>query len=186
MFGRIASRYDLMNRLMTFGQDVYWRREAVRRLEIPASAVVLDAGAGTGDIAFQIMHDRKDVRVIASDLTPEMVEVGRRRPEAQRILCVVADAQYLPFAHGVFAGVVSGYLLRNVPDLNRTLTEQARVLHLGGRMVALDTTPPRRNLLRPFLLCYLQVIIPLLGRIIAGDAEAYTLFAGFNPRFPTG
>lgn len=174
MFGRIAERYDVMNRLMTFGQDVHWRQEAVQRLEIPSSATVLDAGAGTGDIALQILDEHEDARVVASDLTPEMIVVGRQRPGAERILWVVADAQHLPFAPETFSAVVSGYLLRNVPDLALTLREQFRVLRKGGRMVALDTTPPRRNLLLPFLTVYLKGVIPLLGRLIAGDAEAYT------------
>jgi demethylmenaquinone methyltransferase/2-methoxy-6-polyprenyl-1,4-benzoquinol methylase len=173
MFGRIAGRYDLMNRLMTLGQDVHWRKEAIRRLEIPQGAVVLDAGAGTGDIAFQIRSKRPDVRVVASDLTPEMMQVGRQRAGAEGILWVAADAEHLPFAHEHFDGVISGFLLRNVADLEQALSEQGRVLKPGGRMAALDTTPPQRNLLQPFLRFHLQVVIPLLGRIVAGDAEAY-------------
>ena len=173
MFGRIASHYDLMNRLMTFGQDVRWRKEAIRRLEIPAGALVLDAGAGTGDISLQIRRSRKDVRVIASDLTPAMMLAGKKRPGAGDILWVAADAQHLPFARGTFEGVISGYLLRNVGDLDRTLAEQSRVLKPGSRWVALDTTPPQHNILQPFVRFHLQVVIPLLGRLVTGDAEAY-------------
>jgi demethylmenaquinone methyltransferase/2-methoxy-6-polyprenyl-1,4-benzoquinol methylase len=173
MFARIAGRYDLMNRLMTLGQDVRWRVEAIRRLEIPQEAVVLDAGAGTGDIAFQIRSKQPDVRVVASDLTPEMMQVGRQRAGAEDILWVAADAEHLPFARERFDGVISGFLLRNVADLEGALSEQERVLKPGGRMVALDTTPPQRNLLQPFLRFHLQVVIPLLGRVVAGDAEAY-------------
>lgn len=174
MFGRIAGRYDLMNRLMTLGQDKRWRREATRRLEILPGALVLDAGAGTGDIAFEILHSRADVRVVASDLTPEMIAVGRRRPGAGRILWVVADAEYLPFAADAFDGLISGFLLRNVADLGHSLSEQRRVLRPQGCAVSLDTTPPRCSLLLPFLKFHLRVVIPLLGRIVAGDAEAYT------------
>jgi demethylmenaquinone methyltransferase/2-methoxy-6-polyprenyl-1,4-benzoquinol methylase len=174
MFGRIAGRYDLMNRLMTLGQDRRWRREAIRRLEIPPSALALDAGTGTGNIAFEILHTRADVRVVASDLTPEMIAVGKRHPGAENILWVIADAEHLPFAADAFDALISGFLLRNVADLERTLHEQRRVLRAQGRVVSLDTTPPRRSLLLPFLKFHLRVIIPLLGRIVAGDAEAYT------------
>lgn len=173
MFGRIAGRYDLMNRLMTFGQDVHWRKEAIERLEIPADALVLDAGAGTGDISLQIHRGRPDVRVIASDLTPAMMLAGKYRKGAEHILWVAADAQHLPFARHKFDSVISGYLLRNVGDLDRTLSEQSRVLKPGGGWVSLDTTPPQRNLLQPFLHFHLRVVIPLMGRLIAGDAEAY-------------
>ena len=174
MFGRIAGRYDLMNRLMTFGQDVRWRKIAIGHLEIQPSAVILDAGTGTGDIAFELLQKAKGVRVVASDLTPEMISVGRCRIGAEHILWVVADAEHMPFARAAFDGVISGFLLRNVASLDRTLGEQRRVLKEGGSMVSLDTTPPRRNLLRPFLLFHLRVVIPFLGRVIAGDAEAYT------------
>lgn len=173
MFGRIAGRYDLMNRLMTFGQDVGWRREAIRRLQVPTGAMVLDAGSGTGDIALQIRAAHPDARVVASDLTLEMMQVGRRRAGAEEILWVAADAEYLPFPRGQFDGVISGYLLRNVADLDRTLTEQHRVLKPEGRMASLDTTPPQRTLLLPFLRFHLGVVIPLLGRVVTGDAEAY-------------
>lgn len=173
MFGRIAGHYDLMNRLMTFGQDVRWRREAIRKLEIPAGALVLDEGAGTGDISLQIRRSRPDVRVIASDLTPAMMQAGKKRRGMENILWVAADAQHLPFAGETFDGVISGYLLRNVGDLDRTLAEQYRVMKPGSRWVSLDTTPPQRNILQPFLRFHLQVIIPLLGRLVAGDAEAY-------------
>ena len=182
MFGQIAGRYDLMNRLMALGQDVGWRKEAIRKLEIsPGSPdasgmvapLVLDAGAGTGDLALQLRKEHPHARVVASDLTPEMMRVGMQRPGAEAVLWVAADAENLPFAPGAFDAAVSGYLLRNVPDLDRTLAEQRRILKPGGRMAALDTTPPQRNLLRPFLHFYLQVIIPFLGRLITGEAEAY-------------
>ena len=174
MFGRIAGRYDLMNRLMTFGQDARWRKEAIGHLNIQPKAVILDAGTGTGDIAFELLQIAKDLCVVASDLTPEMIAVGKCRADAEHILWVVADAEHMPFAMAAFDGVISGFLLRNVANLDRTLGEQRRVLKEGRSMVSLDTTPPRRNLLRPFLRFHLRVVIPLLGRVIAGDAEAYT------------
>ncbi|MEM5775756.1 MAG: ubiquinone/menaquinone biosynthesis methyltransferase, partial [Anaerolineaceae bacterium] len=173
MFGRIARRYDLMNRLMTFGQDLRWRREAIDRLEIPPRAAVLDAGAGTGDIAIQIRRSHADALVIASDLTPGMLRAGKNRPGTEGIMWVAADAEHLPFVLEVFDGVISGYLLRNVSSLDRTLSEQRRVLKPGRMWAALDTTPPARNLLQPFIRFHLQVIIPMLGRIITGEAEAY-------------
>jgi demethylmenaquinone methyltransferase/2-methoxy-6-polyprenyl-1,4-benzoquinol methylase len=173
MFTRIARRYDLMNRLMTFGQDLRWRVEAIGRLEMPADALILDLGAGTGDISLQIRRSHPQARVIACDLTPDMLRVGKKRPGAAGVLWVAADAQRLPFAVEQFDGVISGYLLRNVGDLDGALAEQRRVLKPGRRWVSLDTTPPARNILLPFLRFHLQVIIPLLGRLITGEAEAY-------------
>lgn len=173
MFARIAPRYDLLNRLMTFGQDVRWRREAVRRLEIGAKSVLLDVGAGTGDIAMEILRREPHVHMVACDLTPEMIAVGRERSLGEQVMWVFADAAHLPFASGVFNGVISGFLLRNVPDIDQALREQQRVLVPGGRFVSLDTTPPPSGFLSPFIHFHLNYVIPVLGKLIAGDAEAY-------------
>lgn len=185
MFGRIARRYDLVNRLMTLGQDVRWRREAVRRLAPPPQGRVLDLGAGTGDLALEVRRQAPQAHVVAADFTPEMVALGRRRPGAESVAWVIADALHLPFADGVFDGVVSGFLLRNVVDLERALEEQHRVLRPGGRLVALDTTPPRPGPLRPLLEFHLHTVIPLLGRLVAGDAEAYRYLPDSTERFET-
>lgn len=173
MFGRIAHRYDFMNRLMTFGQDLRWRKEAIRWLQLDSSGTVLDVGAGTGDIALLLQREYPDMRIVAADLTLQMIARGRKRQGGKKVLWVVADASHLPFLPGVFKGVISGYLLRNVPDILQTLREQCRVLVQGGRLVALDTTPPQQNLLYPFILFYFRIVIPMLGRLLAGDAAAY-------------
>ena len=173
MFGRIARRYDLLNRLMTFGFDLSWRKEAIQRLELPQQALVLDLGSGTGDIAFEILMQYPDTLVVASDFTPEMIAVGKDRPGGKLVNWVIADAQYLPFGNHTFHGVISGYLLRNVSDLGQTLSEQARVLKSSGRMVSLDTTPPQPGPFRWLIELYFRFVIPLLGKWIAGEAEAY-------------
>lgn len=185
MFARIASRYDLLNRLMTFGRDRAWRTEAIRHLAPRQGERILDLGSGTGDLALQITTEHPSVQCIAADLTLEMMEVGRRRPGGERIAWVVADAQHLPFAPGVFDGVISGYLLRNVPDVDVCLAEQFRVSTPAGRIVSLDTTPPQKNLLLPFIRIHLKYIIPLLGKLVAGDAEAYTYLPETTARFLT-
>ncbi|MEN8242537.1 MAG: ubiquinone/menaquinone biosynthesis methyltransferase [Chloroflexota bacterium] len=185
MFGRIAHRYDLLNRLMTLGQDIGWRKTAIEHLEIAAGDIVLDLGAGTGDIAYEAARRHPGAFVIASDFTAEMVMVGKQRPDGDRVAWVIADAMCLPFASGCAEAVVSGYLLRNVPDVGQTLNEQHRVLKPGGRAASLDTTPPRDNLLKPFIEFYFRRVIPLLGRLVAGDAEAYTYLPSSTEQFLT-
>ena len=174
MFARISGRYDLLNRLMTFGRDRAWRHEAIRHLDVQPGQVILDAGSGTGDIALEIKTKYPTVKMVAADLTLEMIQVGKRRAGGENVFWVVADAQHLPFAKQQFAGVISGYLLRNVPDVDVTLAEQFRVTVPEGHFVSLDTTPPRRNLLYPFIKFYLKVVIPTLGKLITGDGAAYT------------
>jgi demethylmenaquinone methyltransferase/2-methoxy-6-polyprenyl-1,4-benzoquinol methylase len=183
LFAQIAPRYDLLNRLMTGGQDLRWRQEAISHLEIPAAGLILDAGAGTGDISLAIHKRRPHVRVVAFDLTPEMIALARHRQGSHAIHWLIADAHNLPFANGRFDGIISGYLLRNVGDLQQTLTEQLRALRCGGRMVALDTTPPGRSLFRPLIRIYLKWIIPILGRIFAGSSEAYTYLPDSTTQF---
>ncbi len=173
MFARIAGRYDLLNGLMTLGQDTSWRREAVRRLAPTPRARVLDLGTGTGDLAFEVRRQAPGARLVAADFTPEMMALGRSRPGGEEVAWVVADALNLPFAQDTFDGVISGFLMRNVIDVDRALAEQYRALRPGGALVCLDTTPPRPGPLHPLLTFHLHRVVPLLGRLVAGDAEAY-------------
>lgn len=172
MFSRIAGRYDLLNRLMTFGRDGAWRRLVVAEAGLAPGARLLDLGTGTGDIAFEALRQVGGLTVVGADFTLPMMQVGRGRPGGERVLWCGADALRLPFADGVFDAVTSGYLVRNVADPLRAFREMARVVRPGGRVVCLDTTPPR-GLLRPLVLLHLRVVIPLLGRLVAGDADAY-------------
>lgn len=174
MFARIAGHYDLMNRLMTAGQDGRWRREVIRRASLQPGERLLDLGTGTGDMALAVKQQDSSAAVVAADFTLEMMKVGQRRPGGDALPWSAADALHLPFASDAFDALVSGFLMRNVADLPQALAEQQRVLRPGGRVVILDTTRPPKNLLAPFIRTHLHVVIPFLGRLIAGDPSAYT------------
>ena len=174
MFSDIASHYDLLNRIMTFGMDVFLRRIVVRQLKPVPGQLFLDDGAGTGDLSFEILTHVPAAKVIAVDFTFAMLKHARERDSQAHIQWVLADAQNLPFAPATFNGVVSGFLLRNVTQIHVTLNEQFRVLKHNGVSVSLDTTPPSRNILRPLILLYLRFIIPFLGLIFAKNPSAYT------------
>jgi demethylmenaquinone methyltransferase/2-methoxy-6-polyprenyl-1,4-benzoquinol methylase len=179
MFANIAHRYDLMNRVMTFGQDARWRREVIRRASVPNSGKLLDLGAGTGDLALEALIQHPDAHVVAADFTLEMMRTGRGRPKLKGLYkadldWTSADAQSLPYPGHTFDAVVSGFLLRNVSDLDQCLSEQRRVLKPGGWIVALDTSPPPKSPLTPFLRFQLHTVIPALGEILTGQREAYT------------
>lgn len=185
MFDRIATRYNLINRVMTFGQDMKWRRFVVDQAQLPATGRLLDLATGTGDIAFEARRSHPNAEVIGADFAYEMMAVGKQLPMGDRIEWAQADALNLPFPDEHFDAVVSGYLVRNVIDIPRTLNEQLRVLKHGGRMVILETTPPPHNLLRPFILFHLKVNIPLLGRLIAGNSDAYQYLPESTQAFRT-
>ncbi|MHB8086760.1 MAG: ubiquinone/menaquinone biosynthesis methyltransferase [Anaerolineaceae bacterium] len=171
MFTQIAGRYDLMNRLMSFGQDVFWRRKMMSRINFPPRAVVLDLGAGTGDLSREVRRLADDVSIIAADFTLDMLEAGK---EWQSISRCNADAMRLPFENNRFDVVVSGFLVRNVESVEQTLAEMVRVLKPGGQLLILDMTRPRSKVLAPFIRFYLNRVVPLLGTLVTSQKEAYT------------
>lgn len=173
MFTRIAQRYDLMNRLMTIGQDVHWRVEVIRRAELPGNARLLDLGAGTGDLAFEALRQHPDCQPVAADFTLQMMYVGQQRAQSGNLDWAAGDAMQLPFLEASFEAVVSGFLLRNVSDIATALSEQYRILKPGGRIVTLDTTRPPQNILTPLINFHLHTVIPTLGGWITGSGEAY-------------
>jgi len=183
MFARIASRYDLMNRLMTMGQDIGWRKIVIARAALSDRDRLLDLGTGTGDIAAQALAASPTITAVGADFTLEMMRVGKSDPSRRPIRFAASDALNLPFNDNAFDAITSGYLMRNVIDVRRAWAEQYRVLKNGGRVVCLDTTPPPKNLLRPFINVHLHVIIPLMGRLIAGASDAYTYLPNSTENF---
>ena len=174
MFDRLSGHYDLLNRMMTFGFDSIWRRRLIERAELSPGGRLLDVGSGTGDIAFTALQKEPTVRVTAADFSLGMMKKGRSRPGGNQIPWCSADALQLPFLDGTFDAVTSGYLIRNVVNPLRAFREQFRVLKPGGRVVCLETSPPKQNLLRPLIALHLKVTIPFLGRLVGGNQAAYT------------
>jgi demethylmenaquinone methyltransferase/2-methoxy-6-polyprenyl-1,4-benzoquinol methylase len=180
MFSRISRRYDLMNHLMTAGQDSIWRREVIQRAGLTAGFRLLDIGTGTGDLVREALRQQPACRAVAADFTLGMMQAGNLRG---RLDWCAADALILPFPPAIFDAVVSGFLMRNVMDVKKALQEQHRILRNGGCIVILDTTHPFRNLLYPFLWLHLHLVIPLLGALITGQRAAYTYLPESTEKF---
>ena len=170
MFTRIARRYDIMNRLMTGGQDIRWRKQVIQLARLDNNASLLDLGTGTGDLARDALAQFPKAKIIAADFTFEMMRVGQK---TSPLNFSTADALRLPFRDSSFDAVVSGFLMRNVIDLNQALKEQYRVLEKGGRVVILDTTRPKKNILSPFIWFHMHFVIPTLGGLLTGSRDAY-------------
>ena len=173
LFSRIASRYDLVNHLITGWQDNRWRRFAVKKLALPPSARLLDIGSGNGQIVQEVGRQYPDCMCIAADLTLAMIAVGQGNNFPVQVSWTAADAGFLPFQEGIFDGVISGFLVRNLGDVMVGLKNQYRILKTGGRIAILDTTKPPNHFLAPIIRLYMTNIIPIIGGIFTGNNEAY-------------
>ncbi|HSZ36219.1 MAG TPA: ubiquinone/menaquinone biosynthesis methyltransferase [Acidimicrobiales bacterium] len=165
MFDTIAPRYDLVNRLMTFGLDQRWRRATVDALALPRGARVLDLACGTGDLSRAATG--RGLTVVGTDLSAGMLAANRTHAPL-----VESDAGHLAFADGAFDGLVCGYALRNFTDLAATLTEAARVLRPGGRLAALEVDAPSSGLWRFGFDLWFNKVVPLIGGALS-DRAAY-------------
>jgi demethylmenaquinone methyltransferase/2-methoxy-6-polyprenyl-1,4-benzoquinol methylase len=177
MFGQIAPSYDLINRLIAGGRDVAWRRLVVAEAHLPPRGRLLDIATGTGDIALEALRRDGDLNAIGADFSLEMMQHGRasRKPGAERLRWLGADTLALPFPDETFDAVTSGFMLRNVIDVPRSLSEQRRVVKPGGRMVCLEISRPPRNLLLPRVAYYFYFhrIVPFVGGLVSGNRSAY-------------
>lgn len=184
MFARIAPTYDLMNRLMTFGQDQQWRREMLDYCNLPPHGLLLDVGTGTGDIAYTAMQRIPTLRAIGSDFTYEMMAAGVGKVPGVMLPFAQADTYALPYPDNTFDAVVSGFLVRNVVDRVAAFREMARVTKPGGRVVCLETTPPSNSPLGPLFRIYFFQIVPIVGSIVANDRQAYAYLPHSTVAFP--
>ncbi|HZP73058.1 MAG TPA: ubiquinone/menaquinone biosynthesis methyltransferase [Gaiellaceae bacterium] len=178
MFDRIAPVYDAMNRVMTLGLDLRWRRLAAEAVVRPGDRV-LDAACGTGDLAIADVNAGAGT-VVGLDFAERMLERARRkRPELE---WHQGDLLQLPFDDAAFDAATVGFGVRNVADLDRALRELRRVLRPGGRLAILEITQAR-GLLQPFFSLWFDRIVPLLGKVVPGGA-AYSYLPASVKRFP--
>jgi demethylmenaquinone methyltransferase/2-methoxy-6-polyprenyl-1,4-benzoquinol methylase len=178
MFDRIAPVYDSMNRLMTVGLDIRWRRLAAASVVRPGDRV-LDAACGTGDLALADLRAGAAV-VTGLDFSERMLERARRKSSA--VEWVQGDLLALPFADASFDAATIGFGVRNLSELEQGLRELHRVLRPGGRIAILEITQPR-GMLRPFFTLWFDRVVPLAGKLIPGGA-AYTYLPASVRRFP--
>jgi demethylmenaquinone methyltransferase / 2-methoxy-6-polyprenyl-1,4-benzoquinol methylase len=165
MFDAIAPRYDLVNRVITFGLDRRWRIRTLDALGLPSGSTVLDLACGTGDLAALVL--RNGCRVVGSDLSSGMLAARHLDFPA-----VQSDAMALPFAAGSIDGVVCGYALRNFTDLPASLAEVARILRPGGRLAVLEVASPDNGIMRWGFDLWFGRCVPAIGGLLS-NADAY-------------
>jgi demethylmenaquinone methyltransferase/2-methoxy-6-polyprenyl-1,4-benzoquinol methylase len=167
LFDRISPRYDLVNRVMTFGLDVAWRRRAVRELQLAAGSLVFDLACGTGDLCREL--ERSHHRAVGFDFAVGMLANARTGAPL-----VQADVLRLPVPDGAADGVTCGFALRNVVSLEALFAEIARVVRPGGAIALLDAATPTQPLLRAGHGVYFGHVVPLIGGLLSDhDAYAY-------------
>ena len=175
MFARIAHRYDLMNRVMTGGQDIRWRRLMVQEAALSPGGRFLDVATGTGDVAFEALRQQPELAlVVGADFTLPMMAVGQTRARGRPVRWTGADTMRLPFPDDTFDAVGSAFLMRNVTQVVAALAEQRRVTRPGGRVLVLDVPRPPDSLWGRVFRFYFHQIVPRLGGLISGQPDAYT------------
>jgi len=183
MFDRIAGVYDRMNSVMTAGLHHAWRRRAADLAGVGPGARALDVATGTGDLAIELSRRvAPGGEVVACDFSEEMLTRARAKG-GDRARFEAGNALELPYADADFDAATVGFGARNFADLDRGLSEMARVVRPGGRVVVLEITTPRRPPLSTFYSLWFDRIVPAVGRL-AGDSDAYAYLPSSVKRFP--
>jgi demethylmenaquinone methyltransferase/2-methoxy-6-polyprenyl-1,4-benzoquinol methylase len=189
MFGSIASRYDLLNRLLSFGIDTRWRRFAVSLIKSPADGCVLDIATGTGDVALEIAATTpSSVSIVGIDFCKEMIEIAAVKAErsnyAERIHYAIAPCEAIPFPDGSFDSVTIAFGIRNLDNRIQGLQEMYRILKTGGRVIILEFSTPRSKIVKIVYHWYFRHLLPIIGGLFS-RFDAYKYLPDSVLEFPT-
>lgn len=189
MFDTIAPRYDLLNRLLSFGVDRYWRRYAVGQLDVPLKGRVLDIATGTCDVALEIAaRTDSSVQIVGEDFTQGMLAHGQKKldqsPYATRIHLVNAPCEAIPHPDSCFDGITIAFGIRNVVEREKGLQEMVRVLKPGGRAVILEFSNPRSRFFRSLYAFYFRRLLPAIGGLFS-QRSAYQYLPDSVLEFPS-
>ena len=188
LFDSISGIYDLLNHGLSFNIDKRWRRKAVRMLA--PCGELLDVAVGTGDLAFEIIRQRKAEHVTGADLSVEMMSIGREKARArnmsERVSFEEAGAMSLPYADGRFDAVTCAFGVRNFSDREAGLNEMRRVLRPGGQLMVLEFSRPSVPFFREIYNLYFNYVLPFVGGLVSGNREAYRYLNRSVRDFPEG
>lgn len=190
MFDNISGNYDGLNRVISFGIDVKWRKKVVATVASTAPKMVLDIATGTGDLAIQIAEKIPGAKVTGLDISPGMLEVGKEKVSAKnlenRIDMVIGDSEALPFDDNTFDAITVAFGVRNFENLEKGLSEINRVLKPGGIFMVLETSVPVKFPYKQGYKLYAKTLLPLIGRIFSKDRSAYAYLSESASVFPFG
>ncbi|MER3497323.1 MAG: bifunctional demethylmenaquinone methyltransferase/2-methoxy-6-polyprenyl-1,4-benzoquinol methylase UbiE [Chitinophagaceae bacterium] len=177
MFDKIAPRYDLMNRVLSAGIDVKWRKKAIRLLKKDQPQIILDVATGTADMAILACKLLRPQKIIGIDISQEMLEVGRKKVEKEGLALFIelqsGDSETIKFPQNSFDAVMVAFGVRNFENLENGLKEMLRVLKPGGRLVILEFSKPRFKLFRNLYNLYMSIVAPEVARWFSQNKKAY-------------
>lgn len=189
MFDTISREYDSLNRVITLGIDVKWRKKVINLVAATHPKIVLDVATGTGDLAISLVETGAE-KIIGLDLSEGMLEVGRRKilkkELDEKIEMVVGDSEKLSYADNSFDAITVAFGIRNFENLDKGLSEILRVLKPNGIFVILETSVPTKTPFRQGYFLYTRYILPLIGRIFSRDKSAYAYLSESASNFPYG
>ena len=188
VFSRVASRYDVMNDLMSMGIHRVWKDAMMDWLAPRPSQRLLDVAGGTGDVAFRFLKRATGASAVVCDLTEPMLIEGRKRAEAEKLAAsldwVVGDAMALPFPDASFDVYTISFGIRNVTRIGDALAEAYRVLRPGGRLMVLEFSRIPNDLMQKAYDLYSFNVIPAMGQVVAGDRASYQYLVESIRKFP--
>lgn len=189
MFDKISGNYDGLNRIISFGIDVKWRKKVIRLVEDTNPKSVLDIATGTGDLAISLVNSGAS-EIIGLDISEGMLAVGRKkiaeRNLSEKIKMVKADSEALPFEDNSFDAVTVAFGVRNFENLEKGLSEIFRVLRPGGIFVILETSVPTKFPYKQGYNLYSKNLLPLIGKLFSKDKVAYSYLSESAAAFPFG
>lgn len=190
MFDSIAFRYDFLNRFLSAGIDVWWRKKAIKQLADLHPQYVLDVATGTADVAlmtYDMLHPKK---ITGIDISVGMLDLGRKKISARglenTIELFTGDSENIGFADNTFDAITVSFGVRNFQNLSKGLEEMRRVLKPGGKMVVLEFSKPKNKLFKGFYNIYMNVIAPSFGKLFAQNKDAYQYLNDSVQAFPEG
>ncbi len=190
MFDSIAYRYDFMNRFLTIGVDVYWRKTAIRQLKSLSPKNVLDVATGTGDVAILTYKMLRPEKITGIDISEGMLALGRNKLEKLHLTGKISlqsgDSETIPFENDSFDAITVAFGVRNFQNLVKGLQEMRRVLRPGGKLVVLEFSRPTQPLFRKLCDFYMNVATPAIGRLFARNRDAYQYLNDSVQAFPEG
>ena len=191
MFNRIAHRYDLLNRLLSFRQDVAWRNKLVHYLPDLKNISLLDVATGTGDVIFSLLKKSNNIeKAIGIDMAEKMLDVGRKKLSAlnleDKMDLQLGNATDIPFEEKTFDLTTISFGIRNVDTLDQGIQNMYRVLKKNGRILVLEFSLPNNKIIKALYLFYFRRILPLIGGLVSGDSYAYNYLNQSVESFPYG